>query len=212
MDDTTADTEQPQIYLITPPEFELSQFPGKLAAILDAHDVACVRLALSSTDEDRIARAADACREVTHARDVALVIDTHLAMVDRLGLDGVHLTDGARTVRYARKELGPDAIVGSFCGTSQHEGMNAGEAGADYVAFGPVGTSALGDGSRAETDLFQWWSQMIEIPVVAQGALDADLIRTLAPMTDFFGIGEEIWQHDDPAAALSALMAALPSA
>jgi thiamine-phosphate pyrophosphorylase len=203
------DTEQPQIYLITPPEFELSQFPSQLAAVLDAHDIACVRLALSSSDEDRIARAADVCREVTHARDVALVIQTHLAMVDRLGLDGVHLTDGARTVRYARKELGADAIVGSFCGTSQHEGMSAGESGADYVAFGPAGISALGDGSRAEADMFQWWSEMIEIPVVAEGALDTDLIRKLAHMTDFFGIGDEIWRSDDPVAALSTLVAAM---
>jgi len=204
-----AETEQPQIYLITPPEFELSQYPAQLAGVLDAHDVACVRLTLSSSDEDRIARAADACREVTLERDVALVIDTHLAMVERLGLDGVHLTDGARTVRYARKELGADAIIGAFCAASQHEGMSAGDSGADYISFGPVGTSALGDGSQAEADLFDWWSKMIEIPVVAEGALTPELIRTLAPMTDFFGIGDEIWQADDPSAALSTLIAAM---
>ena len=204
-----AETEHPQIYLITPPEFELSRFPAQLAAVLDSHDVACVRLTLASQDEDRISRAADACREVTHARDVALVIDTHLAMVEKLGLDGAHLTDGARSVRYARKELGADAIVGSFCGTSQHEGMSAGESGADYVSFGPVGATALGDGSQAETELFDWWSQMIEVPVVAEGALDVDHIRTLAPFTDFFGIGEEIWRTDDPVAALGGLVAAM---
>ena len=204
-----AEPEQPQLYLITPPELELSRFPGQLAAVLDAHDIACVRLSLASHDEDRIARAADACREVTHARDVALVIDTHLMLVERLGLDGVHLTDGARSVRAARKELGPDGIVGSFCGTSRHEGMNAGESGADYVSFGPVGMSALGDGSVAEADLFDWWSQMIELPVVAEGHLDAEIIRTLAPITDFFGIGAEIWRSDDPAAALGELTSAM---
>ncbi len=204
-----AETEHPQIYLITPPEFELSRFPAQLAAVLDSHDVACVRLTLASQDEDRISRAADACREVTHARDVALVIDTHLAMVEKLGLDGAHLTDGARSVRYARKELGADAIVGSFCGTSQHEGMSAGESGADYVSFGPVGATALGDGSQAETELFDWWSQMIEVPVVAEGALDVDHIRTLAPFTDFFGIGEEIWRTDDPVATLGGFVAAM---
>ena len=157
----------------------------------------------------RISRAADACREVTHARDVALVIDQHLMMVERLGLDGVHLTDGARSVRYARKELGPDPIVGAFCGTSRHDGMNAGEAGADYISFGPVGASALGDGSQVDPDLFDWWSKMIELPVVAEGALDADLIRQLAPVTDFFGIGDEVWGQDDPAAALGALISAM---
>lgn len=199
--------EQPQIYLITPPEFELSTFPDTLATVLDTHEVACVRLALSSHDEDRISRAADACRAVTHERDVALVIETHLVMVDRLGLDGVHLTDAARTVRYARKELGADAIIGAFCGASSHAGMSAGEAGADYISFGPAGITPLGDGSHADAELFDWWSQMIEIPVVAEGALDADIIAQLSPFTDFFGIGEEIWNTDDPVSALGALIA-----
>lgn len=205
-----ADPEQPQIYLITPSQFELSQFPGLLARVLDAHEIACVRLALSTSDEDRIARAADACREVTHARDIALVIDSHLMLVERLGLDGVHLTDGARNIRKARKELGADAIVGAFCGSSRHEGMNAGESGADYISFGPAGDSASGDGSQAEEELFEWWSQMIELPVVAEGALDARLIRLLAPVTDFFGVGDEIWNTDDPVTALADLSAAMP--
>lgn len=204
-----AETEQPQIYLITPPEFELSRFPETLARVLDSQDVACVRLALASRDEDRIARAADACREVTHERDIALVIDTHVLMVERLGLDGVHLLDGARTVRFARKELGDDAIIGSFCGTSRHDGISAGEAGADYISFGPVGASALGDGSQVEEELFDWWSKMIELPVVAEGALDAALVAQLAPMTDFFAFGDEIWQQDDPVAALATLVAAM---
>lgn len=201
--------DRPQIYLLTPPEFELSDFPARLAAVMDTTEIACLRLTMSTQDEDRIARAADAVREVAHARDVALVIDTHVALVERLGLDGVHLTDGARTVRDTRKAVGRDAIIGAFCGASRHDGMNAGEAGADYVSFGPVGASALGDGTLAEADLFQWWSEMIEVPVVAEGHLDAELVARLAPVTDFFGIGEEIWRADDPAAALTTLLAAL---
>lgn len=204
-----ADTEQPQLYLITPPEFELSIFPDVLARVLDAQDIACVRLALASQDEDVICRAADACREVTHARDVALVVERHVMLVERLGLDGVHLVDGARTVRHARKELGEDAIIGAFCGTSRHDGMNAGEAGADYVSFGPVGQTHLGTGDVVDREVFTWWSQVIELPVVAEGALSADIITSLAPETDFFGIGDEIWGKDDPVAALAALTAAL---
>jgi len=199
--------EQPQIYLITPPAFELSSFPKRLDGVLAAVDVACIRLALASTDEREIAAAADACREVAHARDVALVIDSHLQMVERLGLDGVHLTDGARSVRAARKALGEEAIVGAFCGASRHEGMNAGEAGADYVSFGPLSQSALGDGTVAEDEIFEWWSQMIELPVVAEGGLSAGRVTALAPVTDFFGIGPEIWGEDDAAAALKSLMA-----
>ncbi|WP_170774279.1 thiamine phosphate synthase [Ruegeria lacuscaerulensis] len=201
--------EQPQIYLITPPTITLSTFPEQLGRVLDSTEIACIRLALAGSDEDTIARAADACREVAHARDVAIVISNHVLLAQRLGLDGVHLDDGARSVRAARKELGADAIVGSFCAASSHDGMTAGEHGADYVAFGPVVTSALGDGTIAEKDLFQWWSEMIEVPVVAEGGLTPDLIRELSPHTDFFGIGDEIWSQDDPVAALKALTDAM---
>ena len=201
--------EQPQLYLITPPEIELSHFPNDLSRVLDAVEIACIRLSLASRDEDLILRAADAVREVAHRHDVALVIDTHVVLAQRLGLDGVHLTDGARSVRMARKELGADAIVGAFCAQSRHDGMTAGEAGADYVSFGPVGETALGDGSRAEAELFEWWSEMIEVPVVAEGGLTVETVQALAPITDFFGIGEEIWRGDDPVADLIALTAPL---
>ncbi len=197
--------ELAQIYLISPPAPELSSFPALLADALDAVDVACFRLALASKDEGEIAQIADACREVAHQRDVAIVIDDHAQLVQRLGLDGVHLTSGARLVRSCRKDLGADVIVGSFCGASRHDGMNAGEAGADYVSFGPVTSSALGDGSLAEADLFQWWSEMIEVPVVAEGGLDADLIRSLSHKVDFFGIGQEIWGQDHPVETLQTL-------
>lgn len=201
--------EQPQIYLITPSEVELSTFPDTLASVLDAHDIACVRLTLATRDEDRIARAADALREVTHARDVALVISDHTLMVERLGLDGVHLSDAARSVRHARKELGADAIVGAFCGPSRHDGMSAGEAGADYVSFGPVRPGTLDDGSFAETELFEWWSEVIEVPVVAEGLLDAAMITRLAPHTDFFGLGDELWKSEAPATELQNLIKAM---
>ncbi len=205
-----SDTDDlPQLYLITPPALDLDIYPGILAACLDGTPVGCVRLALSTRDQDDIQRAADALRDITHARDVALVIENHALLVERLGLDGVHLTDGARSVRKMRKDLGEDAIVGSFCGTSRHDGLTAGELGADYVSFGPVGISALGLGTSVDLGLFDWWSEMIEVPIVAEGGLDIDLIRRLTAHTDFFGIGNEIWGQDDPAAALAMLAAAM---
>jgi thiamine-phosphate pyrophosphorylase len=209
MSATAAAEDRPQITLITPPAFELEVFPDQLARVLDAVEVACVRLALATKDEEMILRAGDACRLVAHERDVAIVIENHVLMVERLGLDGVHLTDGARSVRKVRKDLGADAIVGAFCGTSRHEGMSAGEAGADYAAFGPLGETTLGKGERVEFDLFEWWSQVIEVPSIAEGALTAELVAKFGPVTDFFGVGEEIWGAEDPIAALRALMAPL---
>lgn len=196
--------DAPQLYLIAPARMAASELGPRLAAVLDAHPVACLRLP-GGGDETELARLADMARDLAHARDVAVVIDDHVALARAHGLDGVHLTQGARNVRLARKELGADAIVGAFCGASRHDGMTAGEAGADYISFGPCGATALGTGETAPPDLFQWWSEMIEVPVVAEGALDAAAIRALWPVTDFIALGPEIWSAEDPVGALAAL-------
>lgn len=196
--------DAPQLYLMTPAGVQASALGPRLAAVMDALPVACLRIR-AGAEEDELGRISDLAREIAHARDVAVVIDDHVALALRHGLDGVHLTDGARTVRYARKELGPDAIVGSFCGNSRHDGMNAGEAGADYVSFGPVGASTLYRGEPVDLDLFQWWSETVEVPVVAEGAITRELLKQLSPISDFVAIGPEIWSQDDPATALSAL-------
>lgn len=199
--------DRPQLYLITPPAFEAEVFAPVLARVCDGVEIACLRLAMAGGDEDLISRAADQLREVAHARDIPLVIERHTLLAEKLGLDGVHLPEGARDLRKLRKTLGDDAIIGAGCGTSRHDGMGAGEAGADYVSFGPVGDSALGTGLRAERELFAWWTEMIEVPVVAEGALTPALIADLAPVTDFFAIGPEIWGNEDPLAALRSLIA-----
>lgn len=203
-----AEQDLPQLYLVTPPAFELDTFPDLLAEALDTVEIACLRVEIASRDEDEIGRAADACRLVAHERDIAIVIADHLLIAERHGLDGVHLSDAARHVRKARKALGSDAIVGAFCGASKHDGMSAGEAGADYVTFGPLAGASLGDGTLADRDLFAWWSEMIEVPVVAEGGLTEELVRTFAPITDFFAFGEEVWRAEDPIATLKRLAAA----
>jgi len=198
--------DRPQITLITPPVLDLDIFPSVLARVMDGVEIACLRLSLASKDPDDIGRAADAVRVVAHARDVAIVIENHALFIERHGLDGIHLTDGSRAIRALRKDLGADAIVGSFCGISRHEGMSAGEAGADYVAFGPIGDTGLGLGTQAPRDLFEWWSEMIEVPVIAEGALTRSLVESFAPVTDFFALGPEIWGTEDPLAALKAIL------
>lgn len=198
-----ADAGLPQIYLITPPQIDLAAFLDELARSLDRAPVACLRLALSSDDPDAVGGAADALRECAHARDIPLVVDSHVGLAERHGLDGVHLPDGARSVRKARSALGADSIVGAFCGGSRHDGLNAGEAGADYVAFGPTSPSPLGDGGMANDDLFSWWSEMIELPIVAEGRLSEDRVRALARSADFFAFGPEIWSAEDPAESLA---------
>jgi thiamine-phosphate pyrophosphorylase len=193
---------QAQLYLVTPPILSLEPFGEVLAELLDAVEVACVRLALASSDEDELMRAADSLRAICHARDVPLVVAEHFRLAARLGLDGVHLQDGSRRIRAAREALGANAIVGTFAHASRHEGMTAAEIGADYVGFGPLAASALGDGTVAARELFEWWSEMIETPVVAEGGLTLETAGEIGRIADFLALREEVWSAPDPLAAL----------
>lgn len=202
--------EQPQIYLITPSEFELSSFGEQLAAVLDTFEIPCVRLRLATDDTDTIGRTADVLRDICHQREVPIVIDSHFRLVETHGLDGVHLPDGAKRIRYIREELGTDAIIGSYCGASRHNGMTAAETGADYVSFGPMSDTGLGDGTLAELETFEWWSQVVEVPVVAEGAITLETAEKLAPITDFIALGSEVWNAENsPEAMIRAYLARL---
>lgn len=198
-----------RLYLISPPA-PGPDWPDLLAAALDAGGVACVRLDIAGAEED-IRRAADAARPVCAARDVALVIAEHPLLVAPHGLDGVHLTQGgAAAVRAARAALGAERIVGAFAGASKHKGMLTAEAGADYVAFGPIDPGALGTGAPVEDDLFEWWDEAVETPSVAEGGLTPARAATLARVADFLAPRMSVWRWPDgPAGAVRAYRAAL---
>ena len=195
-----------KLYIVSPAEFEIEKFSDELKLILDSIEISCFRLALSTQNEDVIAKTADVTRDICHSRDVAIVIKDHFLFVEKHGLDGVHLSDGSRNVRKARKNLVKDSIVGAFCGNSKHDGLTAGEAGADYISFGPLSKTTLKDGTIAQNDLFKWWSTMIEIPVVAEGNLNKKVIYSLENDTDFFAFGDELWNESNPLNELNQLI------
>ncbi|MDG1935767.1 MAG: thiamine phosphate synthase, partial [Paracoccaceae bacterium] len=93
---------------------------------------------------------------------------------------------------------------------SRHVGLSAGEAGADYVSFGPISSSDLNDGELVETDLFDWWSQVIEVPIIAEGRLTTEKLSEIGPFIDFLAFGQEIWDSDSPSKTLKKLMSAVP--
>jgi len=183
-----------RLYLVTPQAFDPEAFAALAARALSAHPVACLRLDLGQAPEDDWRRAANHLLPVAHAHDVALVIAEHHRLVAPLGLDGVHLAASRTPLREVRKALGPDRIVGAFGGATRHLAMTLAEAGADYVSLGPVGAAgALGDGTRAEDELFQWWSEMIETPCVAEGAVTPADAARLAPFADFVVPDLSVW-------------------
>ena len=117
--------------------------------------------------------------------------------MNELGLDGVHRSDGSKQLRDIRKELGDEAVIGCYCGQSRHDGLTAGEITANYVSFGPMQVSPLDDGEAAARELFEWWSLMIELPIVAEGRFSPEHARALATVTDFIALGSELWGHPE---------------
>jgi thiamine-phosphate pyrophosphorylase len=200
-----------RLYLVTPMEFDPEPFAAQVDRALAAQTVACLRLDLGGAPEEQWRVAANHLLPVAHAHDVALVIADHHRLVTPLGLDGVHLAASRVPVREVRKALGPDRIIGGFAGVSRHIAMALAEAGADYVALGPVGeTGGLGDGSRAEDAMFEWWAEMIETPVVAEGGVSVADAARLAPFADFLVPDLGVWTAPEGIeAALAAYAAAL---
>lgn len=206
---TDAEARAERLYLVTPPRFG-REFVPLLSAALDAAPIACVRIDLGAATEADWRQAANLLIPVCHSVDVALVLAHHWQLVPALGLDGVHLVDPQMRIRDVREALGHDRIIGAHAGASRHRGLVLAEAGADYVAFGPVEeTGLLGGPERATLDLFHWWNDIVEVPSVAEGGITEELAARLAPEVDFIVPDTSIWEDDDPPARLAAFAKAL---
>jgi thiamine-phosphate pyrophosphorylase len=200
-----------QLYLISPPDAG-GGFPDRLAAALDAGPVAAFQFRVKGVDQHEAACLAEPLQRVCAARDVAFIVNDSAALAKRIGADGVHLGQEDGDPREARLLLGPGAQIGVTCHDSRHLAMEAGEAGADYVAFGAFFPTATKETRhRPEPAILSWWSTLFEIPCVAIGGITPDNGRALVEAgADFLAVSSAVWNHEDgPAAAVKAFEAIL---
>lgn len=204
-----------RIYLITPPVLEPVRFVDLLAAALDAGDVAAVQLRLKDVADDTWRRAIDVLRPVTQGRDVAFLLNDRADLVIGTGSDGVHVGQDDMPARQARKLIGPDLTLGVTCKGSRDLAMQAGEDGADYVAFGAFFPSTTKDvTNQVDPEILAWWSELMELPSCAIGGITPENCGPLVRAgTDFLAVVGCIWNHPDgPAAGVKALNAAIKAA
>jgi thiamine-phosphate pyrophosphorylase len=197
-----------RLYLITPPQVaDIAGFTKTLDAALGAGDVASLQLRLKAADGMIDMQATrELSRAVTglaQEAGVAVLINDSPELARELGADGVHVGWDDAPVRDARKLLGPDAIVGATAKNSYHKAMQAGEDGADYVAFGAFYPTTTKESTvPAELDLLQVWQAAMVLPCVAIGGITA---ANAAPLVtagaDFIAVSSGIWNHPDGAAA-----------
>jgi thiamine-phosphate pyrophosphorylase len=190
-----------QLYLISPLEVG-GEFPQRLARALDAGPVAAFQFRVKGVDEHEAARLAQPLLDICKAREVAFIVNDSVSLAKRLGADGAHLGQGDGDVREAREQLGRGAQIGVTCHASRHLAMEAGEAGADYVAFGAFFPSGTKDsGHRAEPEILEWWQELFELPCVAIGGITPGNCGPLVEAgADFLAVCGAVWDGDEAAA------------
>ncbi len=201
-------TEEPcRLYLITPPKLDPKAFGETLKAALDAGDVASLQLRLKDVPDEEIARAVEVLMPIAQSRDVAFLLNDRPDLAKRYGCDGVHIGQEDMPYAEARAVLGPDRIIGITCHDSRHLALEAGEAGADYVAFGAFFPSTTKEPKTlCDIETLQWWAELMVIPCVAIGGISVQNAPALvAAGADFLAVAAGIWDFPDgPAAAVKA--------
>jgi thiamine-phosphate pyrophosphorylase len=203
-------TEPARLYLISPQDVG-GAFPDRLKTALEPGVASAFQLRVKDVEEHELARLAEPLQRICADAEVTFIVNDSMALARRLGADGVHLGQSDGDVREARALLGPGAQIGRTCHDSRHLAMQAGEDGADYVAFGAFyPTTTKPSHYRPAPPILSWWSTLFEIPCVAIGGLTPDNAKPLVDAgADFIAVCQAVWSKDDPAAAAAAFESVL---
>ncbi|MCK5778751.1 MAG: thiamine phosphate synthase [Rhodospirillales bacterium] len=210
-------TDEPcKLYLLTPPQLDADTFADDLSRAIAAKPeiVGAVQLRLKDVSDDDIRRAAEALTPVCHNFDIPLIVNDRPDIARDTGADGVHVGQQDASYDEARTLLGPDAIIGVTCHASRDLAIEAGDAGADYVAFGAFFPSQSKEARHHATpDILEFWSEMTVIPCVAIGGITAENCRPLVDAgANYLAVIGSIWNHPDgPEAGVRAFAGVLAS-
>lgn len=202
-----------RLYLITPPSIiDVPSLVTMVSEALEGGDVACIQVRLKDVDDDTVVAAAKALLPIAHEKDCVVLVNDRADLAAAAEADGVHLGQSDGDVASARTLLGHTASIGVTCHDSMHLAFEAGEAGADYVAFGafyPTETKVTE--YQATPDLLTKWAEVTELPCVAIGGITPETAGGLAKAgADFIAVSSAVWQHPEgPKRAVAEFNAAL---
>lgn len=200
--DVDADEVEPRLYLIGPAAIEAEDvFLNTLSAVFERARPAAFLLRKGSAGRE----AAGDFRRLAMERETAFLVEDDLDLAQTVAADGIHLSDPSMTGQ-ARNELAQDQILGVDVDRSRHDAMTAGEAGADYIAFGRWSRQPGPD----LVDLVVWWRDLFVLPCLAY-ADGGDQAASLAEAgADFIAVSDAVWNDpESPAIGARRLQAAI---
>lgn len=210
-----ATNEPCKLYILTPSRIEAATFASDLERTIAAEPkiVGAVQLRLKDVSDDEFKRAADALTPVCHRFGIPLIVNDRPDIAATTGADGVHIGQQDTGYDEARQLLGDDAIIGVTCHASRDLAIEAGDRGADYVAFGAFFPSVSKEAKHhATSEILEFWSQMTVVPCVAIGGITAENCGQLIDAgANYLAVIGSIWNHPDgPEAGVRAFANVLP--
>lgn len=141
--------------------------------------------------------------QLCHRYHAPLLINDNIELALAIGADGVHLGRDDGDIAYARRQLGPEAIIGISCYNDVKKAQSMAAKGADYVAFGrffPSGSKPLA--APAELATLRQARQLLDVPIVAIGGiLPENGGQLLAAGADLLAVIGGIFDNEPEAAA-----------
>jgi thiamine-phosphate pyrophosphorylase len=195
-------TDPTRLYLISPPQIDLSVFVKTLEEAFSGGDVGAFQLRLKNISDEEILQAAKVLLPICRAREVAFIMNDRPDLAVKCGADGVHIGQDDGSVAETRKIVGDDMVIGVSCHDSRHLAMVAGENGADYVAFGAFypttskSAEALAKYGTPTPDILAWWREYMVLPSVAIGGINPQNALPLVQAgADFIAVINAVWNH-----------------
>lgn len=204
-----------RLYVISPERFALPEFVPQLEQAFEGGDIAAFQLRLKGCAEAEVKAYAKALQPICARNGAAFILNDYPAVAAEIGADGLHLGADDMPVAKARKIVGDRMAIGASCYASRHRAMEAGEDGADYVAFGAFyHTTTKEPRGRPDPEILAWWSTYTVLPCVAIGGIKA---HNLGPLVragaDFIALVTAVWEHPaGPKAAVAELNDAIAAA
>jgi thiamine-phosphate pyrophosphorylase len=147
---------------------------------------------------------------MTRAASVPLIVNDRVDVALAVGADGVHVGREDMHVAFARRMLGPTAIVGVTTYTSQ-EARVAETDGATYLAVGPMYASLAGpQGVIVGPEALARVRSATRLPLCASGGVTPETAPELAATgVELIAVASAITAAPDPSAAARSLVEAL---